>query len=124
MPLVIEPPVGCPLADGGKGCGGVRRDRVMRPVVALGTALTGFCVLAVPAAALGFGQRYDLPLPLSSMVAFVLLVLSSVLYDGLLTTPEWAEAERQLIVLNPVRLSSGPSASRRSGWCSSPPISR
>ncbi len=37
----------------------------------------------------------------ASMVAFVLLVLSSVLYDGLLTTPEWIEAERQLIDLMP-----------------------
>src|SRR5260370_2459057 len=36
-----------------------------------------------------------------SMVAFILLVLSSVLYDGLLTTPEWAEAEQQLINLMP-----------------------
>jgi len=35
----------------------------------------------------------------ASMVAFVLLVLSSVLYDGLLTTPEWAEAEQRLINL-------------------------
>src|SRR6266436_5722069 len=37
----------------------------------------------------------------ASMVAFVLLVLSSVLYDGLLTTPEWAAAEQQLIDLMP-----------------------
>jgi hypothetical protein len=36
-----------------------------------------------------------------SMVAFVLLVLSSVLYDGLLTTPEWSEAEQRLIDLIP-----------------------
>jgi hypothetical protein len=36
-----------------------------------------------------------------SMVAFVLLVLASVLYDGLLTTPEWAEAERSLIAVVP-----------------------
>jgi hypothetical protein len=36
-----------------------------------------------------------------SMVAFVLLVLSSVLYDGLLTTPEWAKAEQQLIGVMP-----------------------
>jgi hypothetical protein len=36
-----------------------------------------------------------------SMVAFVLLVLASVLYDGLLTTPEWAEAERWIIALMP-----------------------
>jgi hypothetical protein len=32
-----------------------------------------------------------------SMVAFVLLVLSTVLYDGMLTTLEWAEAERSLV---------------------------
>ena len=41
-----------------------------------------------------------------SMVAFVLLVLASVLYDGLLTTPEWAAAEGWLIALVP-----GPGAS-------------
>jgi len=35
----------------------------------------------------------------ASMVAFVLLVLSSVLYDGLLTTPEWAKAEQQFVGL-------------------------
>src|SRR5262249_52883401 len=34
-----------------------------------------------------------------SMVAFVLLGLSSVLYDGVLTTPEWAEFERVLAPL-------------------------
>src|SRR5262249_851968 len=33
----------------------------------------------------------------ASMVAFVLLVLSTVLYDGLLTTPEWGRAEQQLL---------------------------
>jgi len=37
----------------------------------------------------------------ASMAAFVLLVLSSVLYDGLLTTPEWAQAEQQLVRLMP-----------------------
>ena len=37
----------------------------------------------------------------TSMVAFVLLVLSSVLYDGLLSTPEWAEVERQLLGVLP-----------------------
>jgi hypothetical protein len=37
----------------------------------------------------------------TSMVAFLLLVLSSVLYDGLLSTPEWAEVERQLLGVLP-----------------------
>src|SRR5437016_5219640 len=46
-------------------CGGVRRDRVTRPVVALGAALAAFWLLSLPAQAHGFGQRYDLPLPLS-----------------------------------------------------------
>src|SRR5438876_7876158 len=45
--------------------GGVGRDCVTRPVVALGAAVAGCCVLAVPVRAHGFGQRYDLPLPLS-----------------------------------------------------------
>jgi hypothetical protein len=65
VPLVIGTLVGGPLGDGGKGCGGVRWDRVTWPVVALGAVLAGFCALAVPAGAHGFGQRYDLPLPLS-----------------------------------------------------------
>ena len=37
----------------------------------------------------------------TSMVAFVLLVLSTVLYDGLLSTPEWAEVERRLLGVLP-----------------------
>src|SRR5712691_8914546 len=37
----------------------------------------------------------------ASMVAFVLLVLATVLYDGLLTTPEWAELERALVGVLP-----------------------
>src|SRR5438046_10691953 len=36
-----------------------------RDVVRTGTALLGCCSIANPAAAHGFGQRYDLPLPLS-----------------------------------------------------------
>jgi hypothetical protein len=48
----------------------------------------------------GAGLLANTP-PSASMVAFVLLLLSSVLYDGLLTTPEWAEAERQLTDLMP-----------------------
>jgi hypothetical protein len=50
-----------------------------------------------------------------SMVAFVLLVLSSVLYDGLLTTPEWAEAEQQLIDLMPVLREPGSAVVRTIG---------
>src|SRR5713226_4371592 len=49
-----------------------------------------------------FGAGLLDPAPASaSMVAFVLLVLASVLYDGLLTTPEWVEAEHWLITLMP-----------------------
>jgi hypothetical protein len=40
-------------------------DRMTQRRVALGAALAGSCAFAVPAAAHGFGQRYDLPLPLS-----------------------------------------------------------
>jgi hypothetical protein len=65
VPLVIGTLIGRPLGDEAKGCGGVRRDRATWPVVAFGAALAGFCALAVPAGARGFGQRYDLPLPLS-----------------------------------------------------------
>src|SRR5438045_6065754 len=36
-----------------------------RAGVALGSALAGICAFAIPAGAHGFGQRYDLPLPLS-----------------------------------------------------------
>src|SRR5947199_10276754 len=36
-----------------------------RQGVALGSALAGICAFAIPAGAHGFGQRYDLPLPLS-----------------------------------------------------------
>jgi hypothetical protein len=42
----------------------------------------------------------------ASMVAFIMLVLSSVLYDGLLTTPEWAEVERTLATLPPLIIRS------------------
>jgi hypothetical protein len=44
----------------------------------------------------------------ASQIAFVLLVLASVLYDGLLTTPEWAEAERWMIALLPGLRETGP----------------
>jgi hypothetical protein len=37
----------------------------------------------------------------TSMVAFVLLLLTSVIYDGLLTGPEWAAVERALSTLVP-----------------------
>jgi hypothetical protein len=48
----------------------------------------------------------------ASMTAFVLLVLSSVLYDGLLTTLEWANAEQQLVGLMPAIGGSAPVAVR------------
>jgi hypothetical protein len=44
----------------------------------------------------GAGLLANEPVSLS-MVAFVLLVLATVLYDGLLTTPEWSELERLLL---------------------------
>jgi len=47
----------------------------------------------------------------TSQIAFVLLVLASVLYDGLLTTPEWAAAEGFLIAL----MQSGPIVVRTLG---------
>jgi len=37
-----------------------------------------------------------------SMMAFVLLLLSTVLYDGALGTPEWADLESRLVALVPV----------------------
>jgi hypothetical protein len=37
----------------------------------------------------------------ASMMAFVLLVLSTVLYDGVLGTPEWSEVETALVALTP-----------------------
>src|SRR6516225_8155962 len=43
----------------------MRLDRAKRPVVAPSAAIAGACAFAVPAWAHGFGQRYDLPLPLS-----------------------------------------------------------
>src|SRR5579859_5919756 len=41
------------------------RCRRYETCAALGAALAGCCTFALPAAAHGFGQRYDLPLPLS-----------------------------------------------------------
>src|SRR5215471_15416817 len=43
----------------------VRLDRAKRPVVGLCAAIAGACAFAASARAHGFGQRYDLPLPLS-----------------------------------------------------------
>ena len=48
----------------------------------------------------GAGLLVDEPAS-PSMIAFILLVLSTVLYDGLLTTPEWAQLERELIAFLP-----------------------
>ena len=43
----------------------VRLDRTKRLVVALCAVIAGACAFAGPAHTHGFGQRYDLPLPLS-----------------------------------------------------------
>ena len=49
-----------------------------------------------------FGAGLLVSTPASvSMVAFVLLVLSTVLYDGFLATPEWTDLERALTELAP-----------------------
>src|SRR5438445_7486930 len=46
--------------------GRVSKDaRLWRRVLRTGAALAGCCIIASPSAAHGFGQRYDLPLPLS-----------------------------------------------------------
>src|SRR5207302_5733586 len=50
-----------------------------------------------------------------STVAFILLVLSSVLFDGLLTTPQWADVERALIALAPPFGAGGPLLARTIG---------
>src|SRR5215471_16463994 len=39
--------------------------RASRRILAFGATFAGLCALAIPAGAHGFGQRYDLPLPLS-----------------------------------------------------------
>ncbi len=65
MPLVTTPPAAGPFGDAHKDRDGVSRNRVTRSVVAVGVALAAACVLARPTGAHGFGQRYDLPLPLS-----------------------------------------------------------
>src|SRR5215472_6114764 len=43
----------------------LRSIRGSQRLLALGVAFVGLCVPAVPSGAHGFGQRYDLPLPLS-----------------------------------------------------------
>jgi hypothetical protein len=51
----------------------------------------------------------------NSMVAFVLLVLSTVLYDGFLATPEWTQLERPLSGFLPVPVWLDPLAIRTLG---------
>ena len=63
----------------------------------------------------------------TSMMAFVLLLLATVLYDGALGTPEWGQLESTLAPTSRARASSGswrsgPPGSSRSGSCSSAPI--
>jgi len=51
----------------------------------------------------------------NSMVAFVLLVLATVLYDGFLATPEWTQVERAVTGLSPVPAWLDPLAIRTVG---------
>ena len=66
----------------------------------------------------------------TSMTAFVLLLLASVLYDGVLGTPEWTALESALAGCGAGRRASRPwrDQNRRpasgSGWSSSAPMSR
>lgn len=48
---------------------GMLRLRILLPVLALGAALLSFVLTTAPAYAHGFGERYDLPLPLSYFTA-------------------------------------------------------
>ena len=63
------------------------------------------------------------------MMAFVLLLLATVLYDGALGTPEWGRLESalaaHLLALGRSQAHGGPDRRvwSRSGWCSSAPIS-
>ncbi len=60
--LAVQP---SPASGGGQGGGGSVRRGTVGPVIAASTLLAAPILLAAPARAHGFGQRYDLPLPLS-----------------------------------------------------------
>ena len=62
----------------------------------------------------GSGLLDDRP-PSASMVALVLLLLSTVLYDGFLTSPQWTELEEALSRLLPWLGASGPVVLRTIG---------
>jgi hypothetical protein len=63
MPLMTQARIASPLH------GGPESDKwfghAKRPAFTFAAAVASVCSLAVPAHAHGFGQRYDLPLPLS-----------------------------------------------------------
>ena len=63
---------------------------------------------------LGAGLRDDRPAS-ASMTAFVLLLLASVLYDGLLNTPEWASLENAVGAIIGSSSEFGPIAIRSAG---------
>lgn len=55
----------------------------------------------------------------SSMTAFVLLILSTVLYDGVLSTPEWNDLEARLVALAPGHGDAASIAIRSAGLAAS-----
>ena len=68
---------------------------MIRSCVAFGAAFAGLCAFAVPAGAHGFGQRYDLPLPLwyyltgaGAVVALTFVIAVLVLRGGSRPGPE------------------------------------
>src|SRR6516165_8478950 len=64
MSLVTRALIAALLHVRPEGNEAVRFGRAKRPAFTFGAVVAGVCSLAVPAHAHGFGQRYDLPLPL------------------------------------------------------------
>jgi hypothetical protein len=65
MSLMTQALIASPLHGGPESNEAVRFGHAKRPAFTFAAAVTGACSLAVPGHAHGFGQRYDLPLPLS-----------------------------------------------------------
>ena len=65
MSLVTQALIASPLHGGPESNEAVRFGHAKRPAFTFAAVVAGVCSLAFPAHAHGFGQRYDLPLPLS-----------------------------------------------------------